>query len=153
MAACLVLCPAVVLAQAPDPFASARVHLGPFAVTPTFSVTNVGVDTNVFNVWQNPKSDFTATVTPAADVWLRLGPARLNLELAGSYLYFAQYSDQRALGTTDSARLELPLLHVRPWVKGSFLTVRDRPGYEINLRVRHTDGLRDAIGSFWERFS
>jgi hypothetical protein len=139
LVACLILCPAVALAQAPDPFASARVHIGPFAVTPSFSVTNVGVDTNVFNVWQDPKSDFTATITPAADVWLRLGPARLNLELSGSYLYFAQYSDQRALGTTDSARLELPLLHVRPWVKGSFLTVRDRPGFEIDVRVRRTE--------------
>jgi hypothetical protein len=127
------------LAQAPDPFASARVHIGPFAVTPTLSITGVGVDTNVFNAWENPKSDFTATITPAADAWLRLGPARLNLELSGSYLYFAQYSDQRALGTTDSARVELPLLHLRPWVEGWFLSVRDRPGYEIDVRVRRTE--------------
>ena len=87
----------------------------------------------------NPKSDFTATITPAADTWLRLGPARLNLKLSGSYLYFAQYSDQRAFGTADSARLDLPLLHVRPWAGASYLTVRDRPGYEINLRVRRTE--------------
>jgi hypothetical protein len=139
LVACLFLCPVIVLAQEPDPFTSARVHLGPFAVTPTFGLTNVGVDTNVFNDWVSPRSDFTATVTPAADIWLRLGPARLNLEVSGSYLYFAHYTDQRAFGTTDSARLEFPLLHLRPWVEGSFLTVRDRPGYEINLRVRRTE--------------
>jgi Rad3-related DNA helicase len=27
------------------------------------------------------------------------------------------------------------------------------PAWWNYLRVRHTDGLRDAIGSFWERFS
>lgn len=136
---CLALWPLSGFAQAPDPFASAKVHIGPFAVTPSIAVTSVGVDTNVFNDWENPKSDFTATLTPAADVWLRLGPARLNLKAAGSYLYFAQYSDQRGFGTTDSARLELPLLHLRPWVGGSFMTVRDRPGYEIDLRLRRTE--------------
>ncbi len=139
LVACLVLCPVIVLAQAPDPFTSARIHIGPFAVTPSVALTNVGVDTNVFNDWQNPKSDFTATVTPAADTWLRLGPARLNVKVSGSYLFFAQYSDQRSLGTTDSARFELPLLHLRPWVEGSFMTVRDRPGYEIDLRLRRTE--------------
>ena len=139
LAVCLALWPLSGLAQAPDPLASARLHIGPFAVTPTLSVSGVGVDTNVYNVWENPKSDFTATITPAADVWLRLGRARLNFQVSGSYLYFAQYSDQRGLGTTDSALFELPLLHVRPWVKGSFLSVRDRPGFEIDVRVRRTE--------------
>jgi hypothetical protein len=137
--ACLGLWPLSTWAQAPDPFTSARVHIGPFAVTPSISLTNVGVDTNVFNDWENPKSDFTATITPAADTWLRLGPARLNLKVSASYVYFAQYSDQSSFGTTDSALLEFPLLHLRPWAGGSFLTMRDRPGYEINLRVRHTE--------------
>lgn len=137
--ACLALWPLAGLAQTPDPFASAKVHVGPFAVTPSIAITNVGADTNVFNELVNPRSDFTATITPAADVWLHIGPARLNLNVSGSYLYFAQYADQRSFGTADSARLELPLLHLRPWVGGSFLTVRDRPGYEINLRVRRTE--------------
>jgi hypothetical protein len=113
--------------------------VGPFAVTPSISLTNLGVDFNVFNEWQNPRSDFTGTITPAADAWLRLGPARLNLKLSGSYLYFAQYADQRSFGTTDSARVELSLLHLRPWMEGSFLSARDRPGYEIDLRLRRTE--------------
>ena len=135
---CLVLSPLSALAQAPDPFTSAKVHIGPFAVNPSVALTNVGVDTNVFNDWENPRSDFTATMTSAADTWLRLGPARVNFKLSGSYVYFAQYSDQRSLGTTDSARVELPLVHLQPWAEGSFLTARERPGYEIDLRLRRT---------------
>lgn len=147
--ACFALWPLAAWAQAPDPFTSARVHVGPFAITPTVSLANVGVDTNVFNTWENPQSDFTATVTPAADVWMRFGPGRLNVKMAGSYLYFAKYADQRALGTTDSARVELPLLHLRPWFEGSFLTVRDRPGYEIDLRLRRAEtGLGGGVDLF-----
>ena len=64
LVASLVLWPLVVLAQAPDPFVSARVHIGPFAVNPSISLANVGLDTNVFNEVVDPKKDFTATITP-----------------------------------------------------------------------------------------
>lgn len=162
LVASLVLWPVAVLAQAPDPFVSAKVHIGPFAVNPSISLANVGLDTNVFNEVVDPKKDFTATITPAADTWLRLGPARLNVKMAGSYQYFAKYGDQRSFGTHDSVRLEFPLLHLRPWAEGAFLTMRDRPGYEINLRLRHSEtsvaggvdllvSKRTTLGvSFWQ---
>ena len=138
LAVCLLLSPLAARAQEPDPFASARVHIGPFAVNPTLEIKDVGVDTNVFNDWQNPQSDFTATVAPGADTWLRLGRARLNVKTSLSYLYFAQYASQRGLGTTDSMRLELRLARLRPWVGAGYMTMRQRPGFEIDERVRLT---------------
>ena len=160
--ACCLLWPLTGFAQAPDPFTSARVHIGPFAVNPTLAVTGVGVDTNVFNDWTNPRSDFTATVAPAADTWLRLGRARLNVKTAVSYLYFAKYASQRGLGTDDQARLQFDFIHVRPWAAGSYMTMRDRPGFEIDERVRHdqagySGGVdvpvspRTTLGAAWGR--
>jgi hypothetical protein len=138
LAAGLVLRALPGLAQQPDPFTSARVHIGPFAVNPSMAVRDVGVDTNVFNDWNNPKSDFTATIAPAADIWLRMGRARLNVKTGVTYLFFAKYAGQRGFGTSDEARLEFGLIHLKPWVGGSYLTMRDRPGFEIDTRVRYT---------------
>ena len=52
---------------------SARVRIGPLFVKPTMALTNLGVDTNVFNDAdsENPQSDFTFTFTPQADLYLR----------------------------------------------------------------------------------
>ena len=49
---------------APDP-SKVRVRIGPLWMNPTIALTNLGVDTNVFNgpAGQEQK-DFTATVTP-----------------------------------------------------------------------------------------
>ena len=137
--ACVLLWPLSVSAQSTDPFTSPRVHIGPFAVAPLISITNVGVDTNVFNELDNPKSDFTATITPAAGVGIRLGRARVDARLSGSYFFFAKYAEERSLGTNDRVRLEFDLLHVTPWAETSFLWVRDRPTYEIDLRLRRTE--------------
>ena len=60
------------------PAEEARMHLGPLALTPRFSVRNLGVDTNVFNSANLPTRDFTATFGPGVDTWLRIGRARLS---------------------------------------------------------------------------
>ena len=48
--------------------------LGPVMLNPTIELTNLGVDTNVFNapVGQE-KSDFTFTLSPKSDIWMRVG--------------------------------------------------------------------------------
>lgn len=136
----ILLCAVPVLAQSEaDPFASAKVRVGPFAVTPTFGVTDVGVDSNVFNSWDDPQGDWTATFKAGADTWLRLGKARLNMKFGAGYVYFAEFDTERAWNTDDSARLDLPLTHFRPWLAASYLNVKERPGYEIDVRARRTE--------------
>ena len=138
--ACVLAAARLSSAQDPeDPFASAKMHVGPFAVTPSLAVTNLGVDTNVFNEWTNPRSDWTATITPQADVWLRLGRARVSAKTAGSFVYFATYHEERSLNTNDSVRLDLPLNKIRPYVGLTYLNTRDRPGFEIDTRARRTE--------------
>jgi hypothetical protein len=124
---------------ATDPFATARLRIGPFAATPSIALNNLGFDTNVFNSWNDPQGDFTFTATPAADAWLRLGKGRLSIHASVGYVYFAKYTTERGFNTDDNARLELPLTHFRPYAGFSYLNIRDRPGYEVDQRVRRSE--------------
>jgi hypothetical protein len=124
---------------APDPLITARVRFGPLALTPGLAVTNVGWDSNVFNEWENPKGDFTATVTPQTDLWLRMGPMRVVAHGSAGYVYFANYVHERSWNTDDSVKLEATGTHIRPYMGYSYLSIRDRPGFEIDQRVRRVE--------------
>jgi hypothetical protein len=67
------------LDEGPDP-ESARVRFGPLWINPSIALPNLGIDTNVFNEPSSasPKTDFTMTVTPKADLWLRMGRTWLS---------------------------------------------------------------------------
>ena len=51
-----------------DPVASAPIRLGAVGVRPRFTLSNAGVDTNVFNTVDNRQRDFTFTTAPGADI-------------------------------------------------------------------------------------
>jgi len=132
---CLAL-PASAQDDQPDPFKTARIRFGPVAMNPTIGITNVGIDTNVFNEWDDPKKDFTATITPGTNLWFRAGRTRLIGRANLGYMYFQQYAHERSLNTDVSARYEVNLFHVRPYAVFSYLNTRDRPGFEIDARAR-----------------
>ena len=81
----LVVCLAMVIVVVPsrataqeeqeeDDFRStARMRLGALYLTPTVVLTNLGVDTNVFNAAGEPQQDFTFSLSPHVDVWLPFG--------------------------------------------------------------------------------
>jgi hypothetical protein len=73
------------------------------------------------------------------DWWLRLGRARLQGVDYFEGVYFAKYSDQSGFNQRHELTFLLPLNRVQPYVGGSYLSTNDRPGYEINARVRHTE--------------
>ena len=122
-----------------DGWDAAKWRLGPFAVTPRVELKNLGWDSNVFNQTEDPKSDFTATVAAPVDWWLRLGSARLHGTDNFEGVYFAKYSDQGGFNQKHELTFLVPLNRIRPYVGGSYLSTNDRPGYEINARVRHTE--------------
>lgn len=104
--------------------------------TPWISLTNVGIDDNVFNESGDPKLDRTAAIGPAVSLWMNLGRSRLTGKASGQYLYFDKYENQRAWNTSDEAQLEFNLGHLRPFVGGAYANTKDRPGYEIDSRAR-----------------
>lgn len=125
--------------SAPD--ANARVHFGPLALNPTIGLTNVGVDNNVFYEpdVQNPKSDFTMTLTPGTDLWLRFGRAWLTANLKEDLVYYKEYASQRSANNFDTVGLTLPFNRLTLKAKGTYTNTNDRPGYEIAARIHHVD--------------
>ena len=144
--ALLLVVPAAARAQTqePDPWEAARWRFGPLAVTPRIELKNLGWDSNVFNETQDPKSDFTTTVGAPVDWWLRLGRARLHGVDYFEGVYFATYSDQSSFNQRHELTLLVPLNRIRPYIGGSYISTSDRPGYEINARVHHTESAANV---------
>lgn len=131
-----------------DPVANARFRVGPLGVTPSGALTNFGIDSNVFNEATDPKSDFTFSVSPRLDTWLRAGRARLAVFGRADLNYYRRYASERSVDGEFGARLSLPGNRIRPWAEGSRSRGRQRMGYEIDHR-----SLRDTVslgfGSDW----
>jgi hypothetical protein len=124
----------------PDP---GRFRLGPIRFTPSIELTSVGRDSNVFNEADSPRGDTTAAFGPTVQLWMNPGSTRVTGKFSGQYLYFKQYSTQRAWNTSDEAKWEFPLSRIEPFVGGRYINSRERQGYEIDSRSRR----RDAGGS------
>ena len=119
----------------PDP-AKVRVRIGPLWMNPTVSVTNFGIDQNVFNEPDSasPKQDFTLTATPNTDVWLRVGPSWLDGSVKEELVWYKTYTTERAANSTYRIGWKVPFNRLAFDVGGSYANVRDRPGYEIDAR-------------------
>ena len=142
--------PATAAAQSnggPDP-AKVRVRIGALWMNPSIGVSNLGVDQNVFNEAdaQQPKSDFTATVTPRTDLWLRLGPSWLNGTIDEQIVWYQKYSSERSTNNRFLVGWRLPANVFNVNLQASYAKTRERPGYEIDLRApRKTVGLVGAV--------
>jgi hypothetical protein len=124
--------------EAPESEDAGRLRLGPIRFTPSVQVTNFGIDTNVFNEFDDPKQDFTIGLGPAVDFWVRLGRARVTGKAGLDYNYFKEYESQRYVGTASKVRLTVPLARIAPFVEGGYANTRQRPGYEIDARAKRT---------------
>ena len=115
--------------------------MGPVAVNPRIQLANLGVDTNVFNEPsdQNPKKDFTFTVAPAADVWMRMGRSRLLLNVREDLVWFQKYESERSANASYNVDWLLSLNRLRVDLSPRYLSTHDRPGYEIDARTKRTE--------------
>jgi len=125
-------------AEAPPTY---RVHIGPIAMNPRIQLANLGVDDNVFNepTDQNPKKDFTLTVTPSTDIWMRVGPSRLLASVREDLVWFQKYDSERSANTFYNLDWLLALNRLRVNLSPKFLSTRDRPGYEIDARSQRRE--------------
>ena len=131
--------PAAAQSQASDPWEQGRFRVGPVAFTPSFVLKNLGWDSNVFNEAEDPKGDFTATGGGLVNWWLRAG----DLRLAGSDgldgIYYANFASERGWNHKHDLRVEYRFNRVQPYATGSYASIKDRTGYEIDVRTRHTE--------------
>jgi hypothetical protein len=126
--------------EAPDPVADAPVHFGIFGLSPRLAITDLGVDSNVFNSTDNPRQDFTFTATPSLKVLMRTGPGLLAVEGRVDFVYFAKYATERSANRASLIRYEYPFMRVTPFVSYSTTNTNERPGYEIDTRARRFEG-------------
>ena len=136
--ALLVSAPLGALAQVreADPSEFAAMRLGPVALTPTFALRDVGVDTNVFNESEGQR-DFTATFVPGVDAWVRVGGVHFSSETELEWLYFQDTASQRSFSIDQVGAIELPFAYFTPYVSGGYSNLRRRPNFEIDQRVRY----------------
>lgn len=127
-------------ADEPDP-ATVPIRFGPLWVKPTVALTNIGIDNNVFNQPDdlNPKSDFTFTATPAADLWLRMGRTWVIGRLTEDLNWYQTYASERNTSTGYSIGWRVPLTRVGFKVDAARRNASDRPGFEIDARVPRTE--------------
>ena len=118
-----------------------RVRLGPLFLNPAISLTNAGLDTNVFNepTSENPKRDFTMTVTPRTDLWLRMGRTWVTGNVREDFVWYREYASERSVNSRYGAGWVAPLSRVRFAVTGAWVNTRERPGFEIDVRSRRSE--------------
>lgn len=132
------LLPATAAAQVTPPEPEpAMLTIGPVEVRPRLVFSNVGVDNNVFNEFENPKSDFTATFSPDLDLAVRPGPLRLSFQTGTDIVYYHRYDSERSTARRFGGRVELDTPYVKPFVTYSTAHTSLRSGSEIDVRARH----------------
>jgi hypothetical protein len=142
------LLPPTASAQPPtnDPVAEAPVRLGVVGLAPRIALTNLGVDTNVFNSAVDPQRDFTLTGTPSLDLWLRTQRGLLTVNGRLDLVYFNRFASERSVNPRALLTYEYRFNRVRPFVTLSGLSTRERPGYEIDIRARRAEtGLEAGL--------
>ncbi len=114
---------------------------------PRLSLTNAGIDTNVFNQpdAEGPESDFTLTLTPSADLWLRTGPTWVFGNVREDIVWFKEFVSERSVNSVLRVGWLVPLNRLAFNVGTGWTHTNDRPGYEIDARADRQE--RDLTGA------
>ncbi len=125
--------------SSPDPIEGAIIRFGPVGINPSLAMRDVGVDNNVFHDDVDPKSDFTFTVTPRADVLF--SPRRLHLVFSTSvdYVYFQTYDSEAGTNRAAEIKANVDLGRLQPYASFAGVNTRARYNSEIDSRARHHD--------------
>ena len=149
VAAVLAAAPVYAQAPPPEPDAEANVRFGPLSLKSTIALSNLGVDTNVFNEADadQPENDFTMTFSPNTDVWLRMGRTWVTGTVQIDWVYYNEFASERA--ANSAFRIGVDRTFNRVAVKGNArrLSTRDRPGYEIDARSQRFETQYDGEAS------
>ncbi len=125
------------LLPAPPDTGASRVQVGPFWLKPTLALTNVGVDTNLFNEADvaDPRQDLAMTFSPQTEIWMRMGRTWMTGHLRQDLVWFRDYRDQRSANGTYRAGWYVPLTRLSLLAEGGYTRSRERPNVEIDLRA------------------
>ena len=128
---------AEVSAQTAPPGGDERPTLeaGPFAFRPRLLLHSIGVDNNVFNEAENPKSDLTFGVQPDLEVTTKPGPVKIVWTMATDFLWYKEYTSERTANRSTGLNLDATLRGFRPFASVSYADTSARPSSEIDARA------------------
>jgi hypothetical protein len=135
-----------VWAQESEPPVAVRHQLGPVIISPTITLRDLGVDTNVYNDDSpNPAKDFAFTLVPAFTATVGRRRATLNLRSATELVYFAEQRSERSVNEDLAATARFTLGRIVPTAEFGYLNTRERVSQEIDVRARRIE-QRGAVG-------
>ena len=125
------------MAQAQTNTNPSRFVLGSLGWTPTLTLRDAGVDSNVFNSpsTESPKEDVTGSLTPSVDSMLTLGVMQLATQGRADFVYFERYTNERAINGRIAGRMQFPTTRVHPVLTGSWERAKERTSNEIDIRA------------------
>lgn len=140
---------AQVLPATPDTTEVAT-RFGPFWLNPSLALSDAGIDTNLFNddVTEEPNRDFTLTLAPQTDVWMRLGRTWATGSARQELIWFRQNSDQRAANGRYVVGWIVPLTRLSVAVNGSWLQAKERPSFEIDTRADRREAALSGAAEY-----
>ena len=121
-----------------DPLETMPLRYGPLGLSPTLTVTDVGVDSNIFNSAGERKSDFTTTIVPRVQARLRTGRLLLSLSNATGFVYYHDYADERSVNYTAEGRADFDAGRLQPYFSAGFVDTRERLNAELDARAPRT---------------
>jgi len=118
------------------PWANAKMNIGPIYFAPTFELSGVGVDNNVFNDETNPKNDITGRLGMRSLVGIHAGEALiLQVTQNNIYNYYRRYRSERSIDNSLNFVLEFRTRFFRPWARWDKQKTSQRVGFEIDERA------------------
>ncbi|MEP6782407.1 MAG: outer membrane beta-barrel protein, partial [Acidobacteriota bacterium] len=122
---------------------SGVLRLGPLRIAPGLVITELGVDDNIFNETNNPKSDFVIAGTPDVALFTRLPLMQLSAYAGAQMQYFNKYESERDIGYSFKGRVDFLLSRLSPFIGAAETRSRRRPNGEIDVR---TDIQNNELG-------
>jgi putative beta-barrel porin BBP2 len=116
------------------------------ALSPQIRLADLGWDDNVLRLSPDahPKGDFTTTLSPALQWWLRLPHASVNGGSKVDFVYFKELTNFRSIDADNAVRADFLVGRLKPYVAGTWINTRQRQNYEIDLPVRRLETAWNA---------
>jgi len=133
--------------NAPDP-EKVKVRFGPVSMNPTVTFGDIGVDENVFNETTDPRRDFTFTISPRTEIYLRFLGTYFTGKMNEDIIWYQHYPTERQANTTYGLDWKWPLTRLTVDATASHGSTRERPGFEIDERAQRSLNIFTAGTSF-----
>jgi hypothetical protein len=119
-----------------------------FALNPTVTLSDVGLDTNILATPHGEMRDTTANLAVEVQPVVPLGRVRLTGKAGVRAAYFQQYVHERSLDTNDNVKVEVRGRRAAAYTFGSFLRTREPFDPEFYVRTLRTEQSFEGGGEF-----